>query len=57
MVWFREPVLYAVRLADHVKAHLTRPGRVAVTRLLGELNAIVGQNGVDAVGHGFQQVI
>ncbi len=40
MVRFGEPVLDAVRLADHVETHLTRPSRVAVTRLLGELNAI-----------------
>ncbi|MBN8816034.1 MAG: transposase domain-containing protein [Sphingomonas sp.] len=32
-------------------------GGVSVTGLLGELNAIVRQNGVDAVGYGFQQVL
>jgi hypothetical protein len=46
-------MLDAVCLADHVEA---RPSGVAVTRLLGELNAIVGQDRVDAVRHGFQQV-
>jgi len=39
MVRLGEPVLDAVRLADHVEAHLTQPGRVAVARL-GELDAI-----------------
>ena len=56
MVRLGEPVLNAVCLADHVEAHLARPGGVPVTRLLGELNAIVGQDGVDAIRHGFQQV-
>ena len=56
MVRFREPVLDAICLADHVEAHLTRPSRVAVAGLLGELNAIVGQDRLDSVRHGFQQV-
>ena len=56
MVGFGEPVLDVVCLADHVEAHLTRAGGVAVAGLLGELDAIVGQDRVDAVGHGFQQV-
>jgi hypothetical protein len=56
VVRFCEPVLDAVCVADHVEAHLTRPGGVAVARLLGELNAIVGQDRVNAVRHGFQQV-
>lgn len=56
MVRFREPVLDAICLADHVEAHLTRPGRVAVAGLLGKLNANVGQDRVDSVRHGFQQV-
>ena len=51
-----KPVLDVVRLADHVEAHLPRPGGVAVARLLGELNAVVGQDRVDPVRHRFQQV-
>ncbi len=35
-----EAVLDVVGLADHVEAHLARPGGVAVARLLGELDAI-----------------
>lgn len=56
MVRLGEPVFDVVCLAGHVEAHLARPSGVAVTRLLGELNAIVRQNSVDAVRHGCQQV-
>ncbi len=51
-----KPVLDVVRLADHVEAHLPRPGGAAVARLLGELNDVVGQDRVDPVRHRFQQV-
>src|ERR1700709_25673 len=51
-----KPVLDIVRLTDHVEAHLPRPSGVAVARLLGELDAIVGQDCMYPVGHGFQQV-
>ena len=51
-----EPVLDIVGLADHVEAHLARPSGVSVARLLGELDAVVGEDRVDAIGHGFQQV-
>lgn len=56
MVRLLQTVLDAVCLADHVEPHLARPGGVAVTKLPGELDAVVGQNGVDAVRHGLQQV-
>jgi hypothetical protein len=56
VVRFGEPVLDVVPLADHVEAHLTRPGGVPVAGLLGELDAIVGQDRVDAVRYGLQQV-
>ena len=56
MVWLGEPVLDAVRLADHVEAHLPRPGSVKIARLLSELDTIVSQDRVDPVGHGLQQV-
>ena len=64
MVRLCEPVLDIVRLADHVEAHLARPGGVAVAGLLGELDApfafaqdrIVREDGVDAIRHGLQQV-
>ncbi len=57
VVRLREPVLNVVRFADHVEAHLTRPGGVTVARLVGELDAIVGQDRVDPVRHRFQQVL
>lgn len=56
VVRFGEPMLDVVRLADHVEAHLARPGGVAVAWLVSELDAIAGQDRVDAVGHGFLQV-
>jgi len=52
-----EPVLDAVRLADHVEAHLPRPGSFTIARLLSELDAIVGQDRVGPVRHRFQQVL
>ena len=57
VVRFGEPVLDVVGLADHVEAHLTGPGGVPVAGLLGELDAVVGEDGVNAVRHGFQQVL
>ncbi len=57
VVWLREAVLDTVGLADHVEAH--GPGRdgVAIPRLIGELNAVVGENGVDLIGHCFKHVL
>ena len=56
MVRLGEPVLDVVGLADHVEPHLAGPGGVAVAWLLGELDAVIGQDRVDAIRHGFQQV-
>ena len=39
MVRLGKPVFDVVGLADHVEAHLARPGGVAVARLLGQLDA------------------
>ena len=57
VVWLREAMLDTVGLANHVEAH--GPGRdgVAISRLLGELNAVVGENGVDLIGHCFKHVL
>lgn len=41
MVWLGEPVFDVIRLADHVEAHLARPGGVSIAGLFGELDAIV----------------
>ena len=56
MVRLNGPLLDFVRFADHIEAYLTRPSGVTVARLIGELDAIVGQDRVDAVGRRFQQV-
>jgi hypothetical protein len=56
VVRFGEPVFDVVGLADHVETHPARPGGVAVAWLVGELNAVIGQDHVDAIGNGFQQV-
>ena len=50
-------MLDVVCLADHVEAHLARPGGVPVAGLLGELDAIVGQYGVDLIRPGFEYVL
>ena len=57
VVWFGQAVLDPVRLADHVEAH--RPGidGIPVPGLLGELDAIVGQYGMDLVGHGLKKML
>ena len=57
VIGFRQPVLDPVCVADHVKAHGSRIDCVPVSRLLGELYAIIGQDGVDVIGHGFEQVL
>ena len=66
---FGEPVLDVVCFAYHVEAHLTRPGGVAVARLVGELDASlridppdqsvavgIAQDHMDPVGYRFQQM-
>jgi hypothetical protein len=50
-------VLDAVGLADHVEAHWPGVDGVAVPGLLCELNAVIGENGVDLIGHGLEQVL
>jgi len=57
MVRLGKPVLDVITFADHVEAHLARPGGVTVARLLGELDAVVGRDRVNAVGHSFQQKV
>jgi len=52
-----QPVLDPIRLANHVEAHGPGIDGVAVPGLFGELNAIVGQDRVDLVRHGFEHVL
>ena len=57
MVRLGQPVLDAVRFADHVEAH--RPGidGVPVARLICELDPVIGQNRVDLVRHSLRHVL
>ena len=57
MVGLGQPVLNPVCLTNHVEAH--RPGidGVPVPWLLRELDAVVGENGMDLVGHGLEHVL
>ena len=52
-----QAVLYTIGLADHVEPHGPGIDRVAIARLLGELDTIVGQDGMDPIGHGFEHVL
>jgi len=57
MVRLCEPVLDAIRFTDHVEAHRPGDDRVPVPRLLCELDAIIGQDGVDLIGDGLEHVL
>jgi len=52
-----EPVLDVVGFADHVEAHLSREGGVAVAGLLGELDTVIRQDRMDLVRHSLKQVL
>ena len=56
MVRLGQPVLDAVGLADHGKAHWPRIDGVPVPGLLCELNTVISQNRVDLVGHSLKHV-
>ncbi|GAP24937.1 hypothetical protein GLF_1819 [Gluconobacter frateurii NBRC 101659] len=56
MIGFRQTMFDPVGFADHVEAHGTRPGRIAVTGLISELDAVIGQNGVDPVRDDAQEM-
>ncbi len=51
MIGLGKPVLYAVRLTDHVEAHWPGIECIAVSLLVCELDTVMGENGVDPVGH------
>ena len=57
MIGLGQPVLDPVGLADHVESH--RPGGdgIPVPGLLCELDATIGKNRVDLIGHGFEHVL
>jgi hypothetical protein len=57
MVELGQAVLYPVGFADYVKTNWPGIYGVAVPGLLGELDAVIGKNGVDPIGHGFEQML
>ena len=57
MVGLGQAVLDPVGFADHVEAHWPGIDGITVPGLLGELDAIVGQDGVDLVRHGLKHVL
>ncbi|ASC07166.1 hypothetical protein S101468_02965 (plasmid) [Acetobacter pasteurianus subsp. pasteurianus] len=56
MIGFRQTMFDPVGFADHVEAHGTRLGRIAITGLVSELDPIVGQDGVDPVRDDAQEM-
>jgi len=56
MIGFCQTMFDPVGFADHVKAHGTRPGRIAITGLVSELDPIVGQNGMDPIRNDAQEI-
>lgn len=57
MVGLCQAVLNPVGLADHVEAHGPGVDGVPVPGLLGELDAVVSENGVDLIGYSFEHVL
>ena len=57
MIWLGQPMFDVIGLADQVKSHLAECHAVTIARLLGELDAVVGQDCVNLVRHRFQQVL
>ena len=49
LVWLCQAVLDSIYLADHIEAHLPRVCCVPVAGLLGEVDAVVSQDRVDAM--------
>jgi len=56
MVRLGQSVLNPVGLADHVETHLAERHAISVSGLLRELDAVIGEDRVDLIGHSFQQV-
>jgi len=57
VVWLGQPMFDPVGFADHVEAHWPRVEGVPVAGLLGKLDAIVRENGMDLIGHGFEHAL
>ncbi|GAN79074.1 hypothetical protein SAMN02746095_02261 [Acidocella aminolytica 101 = DSM 11237] len=57
MILLHQTVLNPVGFADHVEAHLPRICCIPVAGLLGELDAVVSNERVDAIGDGLEQML
>lgn len=55
MVGLCQTVFDPIGFADHVEAHGTRSGCIAITELLSELDAVIGQNGMDPARNDAQE--
>ena len=56
MIGFRQTMFDPVSFADHVEAHGARPGRIAVTGLISELDAVICQNDMDPIRNDAQEI-
>ena len=56
VVGLRQPVLDPVCFAYHIEAHLPGRSSVSVAGLICELNTVVSQDRVDAIGEGLEQI-
>jgi hypothetical protein len=56
VVWLGQAVLDPIYLVDHVAAHPPRIFSVPVAGLLGEPDAVIGQDRVNAIGDGLEQM-
>lgn len=57
MIRLHQTVLNPVGFADHVEAHLPRICCIPVAGLLGELDAVVSNDRVDALGDDLEQML
>lgn len=56
MTGFCQTMFDPVGFADHVEAHGTRPGRIWITGLFIELDAVIRQNGMNPVRDSAQEM-
>lgn len=57
VIGLRQLVFDAICLANHVEARRAGVDGVPVPRLVCELDAVIGENGMNLVGHGFEHVL
>ncbi len=57
MVWLGQSVFDPVGLADHIEPHWPRMDGVSVSGLFSELDAVICQDRVDFVRHGFKHML